>query len=1245
MDFFQIQTKERKDGRLDVYPNFHVGRSEDLMIRGGAFYAIWDEEAGLWSTDEYDVVRLVDAELYKYADELKEGGAFPVVKAMRSFRSKSWVEFKRFVTSMSDNSVQLDQTLTFANSEVSKEDHVSKRLPYSLEDGDFSAWDELVGELYYLDERAKLEWAIGSVVAGDSKHIQKFFVLYGPAGTGKSTVLDIIAKLFTGYTTTFDAKALGSASSSFATEAFKDNPLVAIQHDGDLSKIDDNTRLNSIVSHEMMLMNEKFKASYSAKTNALLFIGTNQPVKISDAKSGLIRRLIDVSPTGDHIPVNRYQALLSRINFELGAIAKHCLDVYLQMGRNYYSGYQPLEMMLQTDVFFNFIEAYFDVFKDQDGVTLKQAYVMYKEFCDETGINRVEPMYKVREELRNYFDEFHDRLTVNGTTVRSYYEGFSAKPFKQKEEDAAAFSLVMEESESIFDTEYAHLPAQYAKEDGTPETYWNEVETTLGDLDTSKLHYVNLPENHIVIDFDLEGKDGGRDLERNLRAASAWPPTYGEYSQSGGGVHLHYIYAGGDPKELAANHSPGVEVKTFPGGASLRRRFTSANSLDVARLSEGTLPLKESTVSDANTMKNEKSLRDLISRNLRKEIHPGTKPSVDFIKKILDDAYASDMVYDVSDMRSTILAFANNSTHQALTCLKTVQQMKFQSEEKSLDISDNPSEDDPLAFYDVEVFPNLFVVCWKYEGKDTNVVKMINPSPAEIEQLFKLKLVGFNNRRYDNHILWARLMGFNNEQLYRLSQKIIVERDHNAMFGEAYGASYADIYDFSSLKQPLKKFGIQLGMHHMELDIPWDEPVPEERWDEVVGYCANDVLLTEATFENRKADFTARRILAELSGLRVNDTTARHTAKIIFGNDKNASDKFVYTDLSERFPGYEFDMGESTYREEVVGEGGYVYAEPGIYEDVVLLDIASMHPTSILVLGVFGEKYTDRFKDLVDARMAIKHGKYGQARKMLNGKLAPYLTEEDDAEALSYALKIVINIVYGLTSARFNNPFRDVRNKDNIVAKRGALFMIDLKNYIWEQGFEVVHIKTDSVKIPGATPDLIKHIQIFGDEYGYTFEHEATYDKFCLVNDAVYIAREGDKWTAVGKQFQHPYVYKKLFSGEEIAFDDMCETKSVTKGTMYLKFGEDHLHHVGRTGRFVPISGGMDGAELVRVYDGKEYAVAGTKGYLWIEAEMALADLSNIEFDENYYKELEDKAIETIEKFGSFEEFLDGKTR
>jgi hypothetical protein len=1241
MDFYTIGIRETKNG-LEVFPDFLVGRFKDLMIRSNSVYAIWDEARGLWSTDEYDVQRLVDEELHAYAE--KHGGEIASVKYLRNGSNRVWAGFKQHVKNLSDNYHQLDENLTFANQEVKRTDYVSRRLPYSLDpDGDHSAWDELVGTLYSVEEREKIEWAIGGIISGDSKKIQKFLVLYGLAGTGKSTILNIIQSLFEGYYATFEAKALGSNNNSFATEAFKSNPLVAIQHDGDLSRVEDNTKLNSIIAHEYMLMNEKYKPSYTARVNAFLFMGTNQPVKIADAKSGIIRRLIDVHPTGVMIPRKHYDALMAKIDFELGAIAHHCLQVYLKLGKNYYSTYRPTEMMLQTDVFFNYIEAHFDIFKAQDGTSLKQAYVLYKEWCDDSGIDRPLPQYKFREELRNYFDEFKERVEIDGVSVRSYYSGFNANKYKAPSKDIKTFSLVMEETSSLFDREFADRPAQYARSGGIPTKYWTAeprlingemktprpnqvVSTTLADIDTSKEHFVKVPEQQIVIDFDLKDEHGNKSLERNLEAASAWPATYAEISKSGSGVHLHYTYDG-DVTQLRSEYSEGIEVKVFAGNSSLRRRLSKCNNVPIAQMIN-TLPIKEKKVLGADIIKSEKSLRRQIERNLNKEIHFSTKSSIDFIKKILDDAFESGLSYDVTDMRPQILAFANKSTNQSLACLKIVQQMKFKgaetvsidSPEGSVAIEENAHR---RVFFDVEVYPNLFVVCWKFED-DPTTVRMINPSPQDIENILRLKLIGFYNRRYDNHILYARYMGYDNYQLFVLSQKLI-NNNTGAYFGEAYNLSYTDVWDFSSVKQGLKKFMIDLGINKVELDIPWDQPVPDDMIDKVVEYCVNDVEGTEAVFKNREQDFVARQILAALSGLSVNDSTAKHTARIIFGNDRDANKSFVWTDLSEQFPGYVFDMGKSTYKGEEVGEGGYVYAEEGMYFNVAVLDIASMHPTSIKELNAFGE-YTPNFVALLDARVAIKRGRFDEARQMLGGKLAPYLTDETKAKDLAYALKIVINIVYGMTSAKFDNPFRIPKNKDNIVAKRGALFMIDLKNAVQElinpittQPYVVAHIKTDSIKIPDATPEIIRFVKEFGIAYGYDFEHEATYDAFCLVNDAVYIAREGKgknvKWTAVGAQFQHPYVFKHLFSGEAIEFADYCETKQVQKGAIYLDSHgiekpqpEDleKMQFIGKISQFVPVTSASKlGGNLWRVSEDKRfYAVAGTKGYRWAEARM-----------------------------------------
>ena len=1332
IDFLMISTRSTKRGVIEIYPKFIIKKSSDLMIRGGDFYAIWLEDRGLWSTDEQDALQLIDRELDRYAEENRKNFDSSI-KVLHMWDSESgmidsWHKYCQ--KQMRDSFHMLDEKLIFSNTPTNKKDYASKKLKYPLEEGTINAYNKLMSTLYSETEREKIEWAIGSIVCGDSKKLQKFMVLYGAAGTGKSTVLNIIQQLFDGYYSVFDAKALGSSSSSFALEAFKSNPLVAIQHDGDLSRIEDNTRLNSLVSHELMTVNEKFKSTYANRFKCFLFMGTNKPVKITDAKSGLIRRLIDVSPSGDKLSPKEYKTVMKQIEFELGAIAYHCQNVYLA-NPGMYDDYIPVAMLGASNDFYNFIIDSYHVFKKEDGTTLKASWEMYKTYCDEAKVPFPFSQRIFKEELKNYFRDYKERFNLDdGTRVRSYYIGFRTEKFEEQtiseKEEPEQKLIEFKAQPSVFDKECADCPAQYATSSEIPTSKWEKVKTKLSSIDTSKLHYVKVPENHIVIDFDIPDKDGNKSFELNLKEASKWPPTYAELSKSGQGIHLHYIYAE-DPAKLSRIYDDHIEVKVFNGKSSLRRKLTKCNNLPIATINSG-LPLKgEKQVINFEGVKSEKGLRTQIKRNLNKEYHPATKPSIDFIYKILEDAYASDLHYDVTDMRNAVLAFAASSTHQADYCIKLVNKMQFKSADQS---SGTKNDDAKLVFYDVEVFPNLFLVNWKIEGEGKPVVRMINPTSAEIEELMRFRLVGFNCRRYDNHILYAKLMGYTNEQLFSLSNRII-NGSANCFFGEAYNVSYTDVYDFCSKKQSLKKWEIELGIHHQELGLPWDQPVPEEMWTKVAEYCDNDVIATEAVFNARKADFTARQILADVAGMTVNDTTNSLTTKIIFGNNRKPQDQFnyrfmgdvtpdcepwtitedmvLYDHLGDEnftlfnkdgkpvFPGYTFEGGKSIYRGEEVGEGGYVYAEPGMYSNIALLDIASMHPSSIVAEELFGPEYTKRFNDILQARIAIKHKELDKAKKMLNGALAKYLTDEAAAADLAQALKIAINSVYGLTSASFDHPFRDNRNKDNIVAKRGALFMVNLKHEVQRRGFIVAHIKTDSIKIPDATPEIIQFVMDYGKQYGYNFEHEATYDRMCLVNDAVYIAKYKDgkhagEWTATGTQFQVPYVFKKLFSKEPIEFEDMCETKSVTSA-LYLDMNEGlpdvselekelerivkrakefgvtmdlsgnsgdaeldplvkeiakghNYHFIGKVGQFCPIKPGCGGGILLRETENKKtgekgYAAAtGSKGFRWLESEMVRELGKENDIDRTYYNNLVDEAVKSLSSYGDFERFV-----
>lgn len=397
-----------------------------------------------------------------------------------------------------------------------------------------------------------------------------------------------------------------------------------------------------------------------------------------------------------------------------------------------------------------------------------------------------------------------------------------------------------------------------------------------------------------------------------------------------------------------------------------------------------------------------------------------------------------------------------------------------------------------------------------------------------------------------------------------------------------------------------------------------------------------------------------------------------------------------------KFPEYEYipgpenkGRGRNMYRGEDVKFGGYVYSEPGIYVNVKVFDVSGMHPASIEALNAFG-KHTQRFADLVRLRTAIKHKDFDAAKKMMNGEVAPFLNNEEDAKVLSQALKVAVNSCYGLTAASFETPMTDSRNVNNIVALRGALFMVTLRDEVQARGFKVISIKTDSIKVVNPDDKIEKFIIEFGKKYGYNFEVENVFERICLINDSTFIAKcaEDDpdtpgQWYAKAERFQVPYIFKTLFSNEKLCFDDFCEIKSVSKGQIYLDMNEGYPdvtrdekelknlesryrkgelsdttfeelckplvdeiaagHNyvfVGRVGQFCPIKPGCGGGVMYRYHNGKYYAVTGTTGYRWLESEVVKQLHKEEDIDESYYKRLAEEAIDNINQFGDFTHFV-----
>lgn len=1353
-DFLRVERKWDNKLQRNVYtPTFEIRSNiKDLLVRGNRFYAIYNYNTGLWETDDSKAIELIDQQVKEYVEE-KESAALlndpehgPIINRLSDQSNKRIREWHNFCEKDYrkewDSKYQLNQKVIFSNTDVKRSDYATKKLDYPLQECETPAYDKICSTLYLPSEVEKWEWFVGCALCGEQRKIQKMLVFYGEPGTGKSTIIDfVIAKAVFGgyiedggyYASHFEARNL-CGKDGFGTDFLEKDAIMCLDGDAEMDSITSKTTLNKIISHESVRVNAKYEKAYTTTPNCLMIVGSNEPIQLAP-NSGMNRRVIDIRPTGTKLKPDEYDKCVEQLQFEKSGIAWKCIQTYKKYGRHHYDHYIAEDMLLRTSPFQNFVsDKYLEM---KDGISLANAYKLYCTYAEESNFKNIMIKYKFRDTLKLYFTDYENNIFTGFKP-----EKIGLKPAIEEEGDEEVVGLEddwlkMTAQPSIFDKQYATCPAQYETED--PEHplkfTWANCKDVLASLDTSKIHYVKVPINLIVIDFDIKNEDGSKSLEKNLEMARKFPPTYAEVSKSGQGIHLHYIYTGGNPEDLSRIYGDNIEVKVFNGGSSLRRKLTICNALPIAMLAAG-LPLRDKgkggdKVIDWKGFKNTVKLKAFIKACLEKKHHGYTKPEMNFLKSELDKWYESGQPYDVRDFDQDIFAFASNSSNSATYCMDIASKLKLYSK----DIENRTVEETwdynnaPIIFLDTEIAPSYrqakaagvdlpdwipedtpahFLINWKYEGEDRPVFRMIDPKPEEVEKLFKYRIIAYNGRGYDAHMMYAASQGYTPEELYVLNDQIINQKDPNAKFVSAYGAFYADPYEYATNnnKMGLKKWEIKLKMKHLEWNRPWNWPVTDKELENFSIYCDNDVISLEKVFNepSMQADFLAREMLAKLAGGKVIDTTNKLSTKFVRGDADRL--RLVYTDFTtgkqygdgvpftlepitleeyeriwqdemkiepvniNHFPSYHwvlFPDGtlHNMYRGVDVGRGGLVIANPGMYGRAVTKDVASMHPHSIKMLNLFDDEQTQRYVDIMEARIAIKHGDFETVKHMFGGVLAPYLEDKKAAKALANALKLILNSFYGMTSSPSDYfEAKDSRNVNNIVALRGALVMKTLYDEVTARGFKVIHIKTDSIKIANPTEEILAFVDEFGKKYGYTYEVEHTWEKICLKDDAQFIGRHDiddpdfvsdpeesekkypNRWEATGKYFAVPYVFKSLFTHEKITLDDMAEIINVKEGALHLVKNEGEQNEsdvfVGRVGQFTPV---IDrGCKLYRVKDGKRYAATGTKGYMWMETGDIESNHLEHLIDRSYYTKKCDDAIEVLKSFGDFDWFVSTDT-
>lgn len=1234
-DFYKVTTegpfdkRSQFDYKVDV--DFNYVYNDDLIVRGGAFAYYWDGEQ--WSKDLRDIVLNIDGNIMAAVNEVKNENPGSTIKYGLAENSNSGIvtKFQKYCQALQSKDVAFNTKIFFDNQTPTRDDYSTIQLNYHPQQGKCNSFDTLAGTLYAPEELDKILWAIGALLTGNMPKIQKFLFLYGAAGTGKGTMLDIISKIFQDYRADIDLEKLTSGN-QFGTSQIVDVPLL-VDSDSKIDKIKKDTDLLKLVSHEPVMVRKLYQDGYSVSFQGLLITASNACYDAKNVNSGIHRRALVVHPSGNVVSKDDYNRLMNDINYEIPYIAQKAIDRYNELGEDYYDNYRDEDMVMYSDKFHACVRENLPLFTDKDGITLNQAASIYKAYIEELGWEEKGIKAKVKERLHDYYRDYHQYKMIDGVRLTRYYSGFKYEKFPFLNGGSKPKNLVeckknvwlnLAEQPSLFDKEAADYPAQLANENGTPKYKWDTVTTTLKDIDTSELHYVKVPQNHIVLDFDMKNEKGEKDLSLNIKEALNYPQTYAEVSKSGGGVHLHYWYDG-DVTKLKNLIKEDVEIKVYTGKSSLRRKLIKCNDLPIAHIATG-LPLKEKEVIMYKDIEDihwtEKKLRTFIENCIDKVHHSATKPEIDFIYTVLEQAKDTGVKYNLNDMLDPLTKFAMHSTNNSDYCLGIVNKLTlstYQTEEE-VGNGNDVVDDKNIVFFDIEVFSNLFLVCWKKNGfeipswvyddlmegidrqgdiQSSDPIKSnwykehnnkdygiwANPTVNQLEYLLQFPLVGFNNRKYDNHILYNASLGATPMELYMQSQNIINHTGDGGMKPAAYNLSYADLYEFMDIKQSLKKWEIALGLTHDEFEFPWDQPLALSNWARCAMYCMHDVDATDKVFNDKHVGqpaWMARKVMCELTEMSPNTKTQTLAEKFLFGDDQRPQDNFVWYDLAKEFPGYTFDPNRkpaSDYHGKDPSEGGYVSSKPGVYgvsvkdynagniidpvtgrcKLVTYIDVASLHPHSLIAINYFG-KYTPKFQALVKCRMYIKHGELDKAASAfddidpaLSKKLSRFLNDPSLVKGLAHAMKIIINIVYGMTSAKYDNKFRDPRNVDNIIAKRGALFMMMLEEELNARGCNVVHVKTDSMKITNYLQEDIQYAMDRANEFGYTFELECIFDRLALTNKSTNIGHiegkpeyDAHAWEAVGAQYAEPFVFKKLFSHEELIEEDFMTLKSST---------------------------------------------------------------------------------------------------
>jgi len=421
--------------------------------------------------------------------------------------------------------------------------------------------------------------------------------------------------------------------------------------------------------------------------------------------------------------------------------------------------------------------------------------------------------------------------------------------------------------------------------------------------------------------------------------------------------------------------------------------------------------------------------------------------------------------------------------------------------------------------FDIECFPNYFLVAFKSIETGKNLIFELNPEVQELE-LEKLKwvmqsftLMGFNSKYYDLPMLAIAFTKANTATLHKATNEIINDNEPWWTILRRYNAKriecdHIDLMGVAPLRASLKVYSGRLHCEKMQ-DLPFLPSVAlnEAQQDIVRYYCLNDLENTELLYRELEQEIELRGSLGVQYQLDLLSKSDAQIAEAVIGTEikrvtpsdirvpecqpgaelkyippsfisfksqvmKNALELIKGTvfklsehgsmTLPEELVNYDVTINATSY---TMGIGGLHSKEKNqsVYSDdeffIVDKDVASYYPSIILGCELYpahlGRNFLTVYKTIVDRRLKAKR-------------------EGNALEADT--LKITINGSFG----KFGSKYSVLYSPQLLiqVTVTGQLSLLMLIERLELQGIQIVSANTDGIVIKCRRKDseLLKSI-------------------------------------------------------------------------------------------------------------------------------------------------------------------------